>query len=83
MRRISRGATLGLVVALMAVMAPSTPATGATGDAVGTITEYPFPTPGGSSSVAPGPDGNMWFTKGSANQIGRITVPRDHGALQG
>lgn len=83
MRFLGRGAVLTLVVALAAVMAPTAPATGAPGDAVGTIAEHPFPTPGGSASVAPGPDGNMWFTKGSANQIGRITVPRDHGRFLG
>jgi virginiamycin B lyase len=74
---------LTLVAALVTVMVPSAPAAGAPGDTVGTITEFDFPTPGGSASVAPGPDGNMWFTKGSANQIGRITVPRDQGRLRG
>ena len=83
MRQLRRGSVLALVVALAAVIAPMAPATGASHTAVGTITEYPFPTPGGSPSVAGGPDGNMWFTKGSANQIGRITVPRAHGRFRG
>ena len=83
MRRLSSSSAPRLVVALVAVAAPAAPATGSSHAAVGTITEYPFPTPGGSASVAPGPDGNMWFTKGSANQIGRITVPRTHGRFRG
>jgi len=40
-----------------------------------TITEFPFlpPSPGFSEDTAPGPDGNLWFTKtGEGSGIGRI-----------
>ena len=40
-----------------------------------TITEYPTPTSNSSpSGVTAGPDGALWFTETSANQIGRITA---------
>jgi hypothetical protein len=39
----------------------------------GQITEYPLPTPRGVSGITIGPDGNIWFTEFSANQIGMIT----------
>src|SRR5262245_9472677 len=38
------------------------------------FTEYPIPTQASSpEGVAPGPDGNIWFTEYLASQIGRIT----------
>src|SRR5205809_905306 len=39
-----------------------------------TITDYPTPT-GGSApyGITAGPDGNVWFTEGFGNKIGRIT----------
>jgi streptogramin lyase len=45
---------------------------------VGTITEFPVPTPGGGPlGIAAGPDGNVWFTEfgtpSPASRIGRIT----------
>jgi streptogramin lyase len=37
------------------------------------ITEFPVPTSGtGTFGVTAGPDGNVWFTEGNANKIGRI-----------
>lgn len=42
--------------------------------AVGDIVERPVPnSPGGLNRITTGPDGNIWFTKGGANQIGRMT----------
>lgn len=40
----------------------------------GMITEYPLPT-GGTipAQITTGPDGNLWFAEGGANNIGRIT----------
>ena len=38
------------------------------------ITEYPVPTPASNSfDIAAGPDGNLWFTEGQGNNIGKIT----------
>jgi len=42
---------------------------------VGSITEYPVPTSGGQPfAIAYGPDGGLWFTEWSGNQIGRIST---------
>src|SRR5438094_681705 len=39
------------------------------------ITEYPIPTSGSYPyDIAPGPDGNVWFTEFSGNKIGRFTT---------
>lgn len=39
------------------------------------ITEFPIPTAGsGPSIIAPGPDGNLWFTEFNTGKIGRITT---------
>jgi streptogramin lyase len=36
--------------------------------------EFPIPTPGAyATSIAKGPDGNLWFTEHDAHKIGRIT----------
>src|SRR5262249_4122924 len=36
--------------------------------------EFAIPTAGsGPSAITAGPEGNLWFTEGKANQIGRIT----------
>jgi virginiamycin B lyase len=41
----------------------------------GVVTEFPLPNPGSQPAViAPGPDGNLWFTEGLGNRIGRITT---------
>lgn len=38
------------------------------------IVAYPIPRPGGEPAwITAGPDGNLWFTDASTNQIGRIT----------
>src|SRR5438132_5035108 len=40
-----------------------------------TIIDFNIPTPHSCpASIAAGPDGNLWFTEQSANQIGRITT---------
>ena len=40
----------------------------------GTIAEFPIPTANsGAGEIATGPDGALWFTEGTVNQIGRIT----------
>src|SRR5215472_9325505 len=39
------------------------------------ITEFPVPTAGsGVTYIAPGPDGNLWFTESNISKIGRITT---------
>ena len=39
----------------------------------GEITEFPIPSVGGTPiNIAAGPDGNVWYTKGTA--IGRVTM---------
>ena len=39
------------------------------------VTEFPVPTAGSSPfGITTGPDGNLWFTENSANQIGRLTL---------
>ena len=42
--------------------------------AAGTAAEFTIPTANGQpNSIAPGPDGNLWFAEYSGNKIGRIT----------
>jgi len=42
---------------------------------VGSITEYPVPTPNaGPNGITSGPDGALWFTESSAGKIGRLTT---------
>src|SRR6266550_7988578 len=39
-----------------------------------TVTEFLIPTAGSvPMAITAGPDGNLWFTESSGNQIGRIT----------
>ena len=39
-----------------------------------TVNDFPAPTPfPGPQGIAVGPDGNLWFTEYTANQIGRVT----------
>jgi hypothetical protein len=59
----------------------------------GTLTEFPVHTAASQPyGIAAGPDGNLWFTESSGNQIGRITtsgtvteftVPTPGGGLDG
>jgi virginiamycin B lyase len=39
----------------------------------GKITEFAGPTGGVLRSIAPGPDGNIWFVEDSRDTVGRIT----------
>jgi virginiamycin B lyase len=39
------------------------------------FTEFPIPTPDSEpSGIVTGSDGNLWFTEGEGNKIGRITT---------
>src|SRR5262245_38182118 len=38
-----------------------------------TLTEFPLSANSRPTSITTGPDGNLWFTEGIGNQIGRIT----------
>ena len=38
------------------------------------ITEFPIEAGGGANYITTGPDGNLWFTDGLLNKIGRITT---------
>jgi streptogramin lyase len=61
---------LSLAATLIVVIATTGPAWGFDGP----ITEYPIPT--GESeptSIAPGPDGAMWFTEAAGDKVGRIS----------
>src|SRR5207237_1184647 len=40
----------------------------------GVLTEFPVPGGGAPEAIATGPDGALWFTEFSTNQIGRITT---------
>lgn len=41
----------------------------------GTIIEFPVPTVNGTpDGITAGPDGNLWFTEGIGNKIGRISL---------
>lgn len=63
---VSRGAAFGLGLLLAAYFAT-------TAEAV-QITEYSLPAGSKPVEIARGPDGNMWFTDGGTNTIGRITM---------
>jgi len=42
---------------------------------VGTLHEFPIPTPGSQPvDITAGPDGNLWFAEQNGNKIGRITT---------
>ncbi|HJU63892.1 MAG TPA: hypothetical protein VJ864_17770, partial [Candidatus Binatia bacterium] len=58
---------VGIAVALAGFLALSSPALAA-------IMQFPLPTPGAEPlAITAGPDGNLWFTEFSGNNIGRIT----------
>jgi virginiamycin B lyase len=61
----SCAATLSLV----ALLAAGHPALAAV-----TITEYPVPTGNSPGLIAPGPDGNLWFTENAANNVAKVTT---------
>ncbi len=70
-RGVSRinGALLA-VAALLALSVPTNMAMAAPGE----VSEFSVPTEGSRpTGIAPGSDGNLWFTEEAANQIGRIT----------
>lgn len=65
-------ALLAGALALLASLACAAAAWGAV--AAGTISEFSIPTAeSGLAGIAPGPDGNVWFTEFKAGKIGRIT----------
>ena len=50
------------------------PIAGTVQAAASTISEFPIPTAkAGPSNIAPGSDGNLWFTEQDGDNIGRIT----------
>ena len=64
---------LACLLTLGALLAPLALAGGAWA-APAPITEFAIPTASSSPwAIAPGPDGNLWFTEESGNKIGRIT----------
>ena len=64
-----RTTTLALARALTAL---AMPATGMA--ATGQVTEFPLPTAGAQPfAITAGPDGNLWFTEGGSQKVGRIT----------
>jgi streptogramin lyase len=55
-----------------ALTALALPATGSA--ATGQVTEFPVPSAGGQPfGISAGPDGNVWFTEGGTQKVGRIT----------
>lgn len=45
------------------------------GSNVGTVTEFPIPTPhSGPWGIASGPDGNIWFTESLVGKIGKLSI---------
>jgi hypothetical protein len=40
----------------------------------GQITEYPLPSEGVPWGITSGPDGNLWFTESSGDEIGMTTT---------
>ena len=70
LKMLTFAATLTLL-GLAGVLAPATPSS-ATANLP--MSEFPLLTANSSpESIATGPDGNLWFTEASANQIGQIT----------
>jgi streptogramin lyase len=71
-RVVGRARSLWLLVILVAIggIGPSV-------RAQPTITEFPLPSGGKPISITAGSDGNLWFTRGSGDQIGRMTPEGD------
>src|SRR5437870_2030675 len=60
--------------ALLLTLALLGPVASAAPGAVGTITEFPIPTPYSNTwDITAGPDGSLWFAEEGAAKIGRIT----------
>jgi streptogramin lyase len=63
-----------LLASALMLLASLACATAAWGSPTGTITEFPIPSAeSGAAGIAPGPDGNVWFTEYEADKIGRVT----------
>src|SRR5712692_6110866 len=68
MAQSGRGGLVGFLMVIIAGLWPSA----AMAQLV--ITEFAVPTAASQPAlIAAGPDGNLWFTEGSGNKIGRIT----------
>ena len=63
----------GPVLRLLFAVLLTTLALGVTGVSTAATTEFPIPNFVGPESITTGPDGNLWFTEGRGNTIGRIT----------
>ena len=71
-RRSHLAALITAIVACLCLLSLSTAPAWAT---AGTITEFPIPTISSfPTGITAGPDGNLWFTEFSGNNIGRITT---------
>jgi streptogramin lyase len=63
-----------LLAGALALLASLVFTASAWGTPTGTITEFPVPTAAsGVTGIAPGPDGNVWFTEYEADKIARIS----------
>ena len=64
----------GIVLILTGIAFMSLPAIGSPAGAVSRVREFPIPNPFSDPfGITAGPDGNLWFTEGYADEIGRIT----------
>jgi len=71
---LGRNLVSGIVAVLLAG-AGLVGGAGAVHATVSPIVEYPIPTvASGAHDIAPGPDGNLWFTEYSASKIGKSTI---------
>jgi virginiamycin B lyase len=80
MREATAAIAIAGVIATILVMPTSATAvrSGVTHAAVGEITEFAVPTTGsGPAGIAPGPDGNVWFTERNVSKIGLVTPQGD------
>jgi streptogramin lyase len=69
-----RAARAAVPASALALLASLVFAADASGVPTSTITEFPIPTAeSGASGIAPGPDGNVWFTESEADKIARIS----------